>query len=105
MRAGWSAPQTNFTPFNDTVNELHPQKILVVSVRSVAQSPLGCDFQKPRTLQLKLENIWHLDKFLSATARDLWIREVDTRAQQDTQCTYNVTLRCVRVTIVAVEKQ
>ena len=27
------------------------------------------------------------------------------RREQDRQCTYNVTLRCVRETIVAVEKQ
>ena len=28
-----------------------------------------------------------------------------TRGKQNRQCTYNVTLKCVRVTIVAVEKQ
>jgi len=27
------------------------------------------------------------------------------RFQQDEQCTYNVTLRCLRATIVAMEKQ
>ena len=29
----------------------------------------------------------------------------DSCSKQDTQCTYNVTLRRVRVTIVAIEKQ
>jgi hypothetical protein len=34
-----------------------------------------------------------------------WGVDVLLNCEQDRQCTYNVTLRCVRATTVAVEKQ